>query len=61
LAIGLAELLLVAAMVYDYRIHGAVHRAYWAAACVFVAFHVAVTWAFGSPAWTDFATALTAG
>jgi hypothetical protein len=61
LAISLAELLLVVAMVYDYRKHGTVHRAYWAAVCVFVAFHLAVTWAFGSPAWTNFATALTAG
>ncbi len=62
MALIVAELLLVAAMAYDYRSHGRVHRAYWAAAAVFVAFHVGVTWAFGSPTlWLDFARSITQG
>jgi len=60
-AIVVAELLLVIAMIYDWRRHGEVHRAYWLAAAVFVVLHVGMTWAFGSPAlWMDFAHAVTA-
>jgi len=60
LAIIVSELLLVVAMVYDWRRHGEVHRAYWVAAAVFVVLHVGMMWAFGSPAlWMDFAHAVT--
>lgn len=60
-AIVVAELLLVIAMTYDYRRHGAVHRAYWFVAAIFAVFHIGVTWAFQSPQlWTDFAKAITA-
>lgn len=61
IAIVLAELLLVVSMVYDFRVHRSVHRAYWVAAIVFVTFHVAVTWAFASPAWLDLARSITQG
>ena len=54
------ELLLVAAMWYDYRVHKRVHPAYWVVAVVFVVVHVSVMWAFGSPAaWMTFARAVT--
>jgi hypothetical protein len=62
LAIIVAELLLVVAMVHDYRRHGQVHRAYWMTAVVFAVFHAGVTWAFTSPPlWMDFAQAITQG
>jgi hypothetical protein len=54
-----AELLLAAAMIYDYRTHKSVHRAYWAAAAFFITLHIAVTWAFTSPVWLAFAKAIT--
>jgi hypothetical protein len=61
IALIVAELLLAAAMVYDWRRHGQVHRAYWIAVAVFALTHIGVTWAFGGPAlWTDFARAVTA-
>jgi hypothetical protein len=61
IALVVAELLLLAAMLYDWREHGQVHRAYWLAVTVFTVMHIGVTWAFGSPAlWMGFAKALTA-
>jgi hypothetical protein len=61
IALIVAELLLAAAMVYDWRRHGQVHRAYWLAVAVFALTHIGVTWAFGGPAlWMDFARAVTA-
>ncbi len=54
------ELLLAAAMWYDYRIHRRVHPAYWVAVAVFVVAHLSVIWAFGAPAaWMTFARAIT--
>jgi len=53
-----AELLLAAAMIYDYRSHKSVHRAYWMAAAIFITLHVVVTWAFTSPTWLAFAKAI---
>jgi len=59
IALVLAELLLAAAIIYDYRTHKSVHRAYWTAAALFITLHVAVTWAFTSPMWLVFAKAVT--
>jgi hypothetical protein len=53
------ELLLAAAMVYDQMQNKRVHPAYWYAAAILVATHIAVTWAFTSPTWLAFAQALT--
>jgi uncharacterized membrane protein YozB (DUF420 family) len=61
IAIVAAELLLVSSMIYDYRSHKRIHRAYWVAAAVFVTFHVAVTWAFDSPSWLALARSITEG
>lgn len=55
IALVVAELLLAVAMIYDYRSHKSVHRAYWMAAAMFITLHVAVTWAFTSPVWLAFA------
>jgi hypothetical protein len=52
-------LLLIVAMVYDYRVHRYVHRVYWIAAGVFVVVNVAVMWAFDSPTWMAVAHAIT--
>lgn len=55
-----SELLLVAAMSYDYRTHKRIHPAYWVVAGVFIVVHLSVEWAFGSPAaWMTFARAVT--
>ncbi|MEQ1865669.1 MAG: hypothetical protein ABL996_13595 [Micropepsaceae bacterium] len=53
------ELLLAVAMIYDQVRNKRVHPAYWYAAAILVATHIAVTWAFTSPAWLAFAQALT--
>jgi hypothetical protein len=61
IALAVAELLLVAAMVHDYRTDKRVHPAYWFSAIVMLTVHVAVYWAYGSPTWMAFATAITQG
>jgi uncharacterized membrane protein YozB (DUF420 family) len=53
------DLLLAAAVAYDQLRNKRVHPAYWYAAAVLVATHIAVTWAFTSPTWLAFAQALT--
>lgn len=55
-----AYALLAVAMLHDYRTGRRIHPAYHLAAVVFVASHVAVSWAFGSEAWLSLAKALTA-
>lgn len=52
------ELLLAAAILYDWRRYGRVHPAYWTAAIVFIVFRGAVYWAFASPAWAAFVNSL---
>jgi hypothetical protein len=62
LSLFVSDLLLVAAILYDFRTHGRVHRANWVAAAMFVAVHASVTWAFTSPTlWMDFARSITQG
>lgn len=61
IAIVLAELLLAISMIYDFRSHKRIHRAYWVAAVIFATFHVAVTWAFVSPSWLALARSITQG
>jgi len=56
-----AELLLVVAMAHDYRVNRRIHPANWTGACALVAAHVGVAWAFASPVWLAFATAITQG
>jgi hypothetical protein len=53
------DLLLAAAIAYDYAHNKRIHPAYWYAAAILVATHIAVTWAFTSPTWLAFAQALT--
>lgn len=53
------ELLLAVAMAYDQVKTKRIHPAYWYAAAILVATHIAVTWAFTSPTWLAFAQALT--
>jgi hypothetical protein len=53
------ELLLAVAMAYDQLRNKRIHPAYWYAAAVLVATHIAVTWAFTSPTWLAFAQTLT--
>ena len=52
-------LLLVVAMLHDYRFHRHVHRAYWIAAGIFVVTNLGVIWGFRSPAWMAFAHVIT--
>ena len=59
IALTVAELLLVAAMVYDYRTNKRVHAAYWFSAVVMLTVQLGVAWAFTSPTWLAFATAIT--
>lgn len=61
IALIVAELLLVAAMIHDYRTSRRVHLAYWFSAFVFVAVHLSVIWAFTSSTWLAFATVITQG
>jgi uncharacterized membrane protein YozB (DUF420 family) len=53
------ELLLAVAMAYDQTRSGRIHPAYWYAAGILVATHIAVTWAFTSPTWLAFGQFLT--
>lgn len=56
------DILLVAALIHDWRKYGAIRPAYWFAVPVFFVAHVATTWAFTSPPlWMDFARAITQG
>jgi hypothetical protein len=59
ISLFLPELLLAVAMAYDHVRSKRIHPAYWYAAGILVATHVAVTWAFASPAWLAFAQFLT--
>ena len=61
IALGVAEALLVVAMIYDYSKRRHVHRAYWFAGFVFATVHIGVWWAFSSPTWFAFAKAITRG
>jgi uncharacterized membrane protein YozB (DUF420 family) len=61
IALTVAELLLVAAMVHDYRTNKRVHPAYWFSAIVMLTVQLSVYWAYGSPAWMTFAKAITRG
>jgi len=61
IALGGAELLLAVAMAYDLLTAKRIHPAYWYAAAIFAVVHVAIAWAFGSPAWMAFAQAITEG
>jgi hypothetical protein len=59
-AFGVAELLLAVAVFYDYRTYKRIHPAYQMAIVIAVLTHVAVMWAYHSPAWMSFAQAITA-
>lgn len=59
IALGVSELLLAAAIIYDYRSEQRVHPAYSIGIAVIVAVHLSVVWAFSSPAWLTFARAIT--
>ncbi len=61
LSLILPEVLLAVAVAYDYQTYKRVHPAYWLAASVLAVTHLAVTWAFASPTWLAFASAVTAG
>jgi hypothetical protein len=61
IALIITELLLVAAMIRDYRTNQRVHPAYQLSLAVLLIVHVGVAWAFASPAWLAFATAITRG
>lgn len=61
IALTVAELLLVAAMVHDYRTNKRVHHAYWFSAIVMLTVQLSVYWAYGSPTWMTFAKAITQG
>lgn len=58
-ALIVTDLLLAVAMAYDYAQNKRIHPAYWYAAAILVATHIAVTWAFTSPTWLAFAQVLT--
>jgi len=59
IALGIIEMLLVVAALYDYRVHKRVHPAWWFAIVLAVILHIGVWWAFSSPAWLAFAKAVT--
>jgi uncharacterized membrane protein YozB (DUF420 family) len=59
LSLFVSEILLAIAMVYDQTTAKRIHPAYWYGAGVLVVTHLAVTWAFYSPAWLSFARAIT--
>ncbi len=61
IALTVAELLLVAAMVHDYRNSKRIHAAYWFSAMVMLTVQLSVAWAYTSPTWLAFATAITQG
>lgn len=61
ISVVVSELLLAAAIAYDYRKYGRIHPAYVWAAGVFAAIHLALLWAFSSPDWLAFARFLTSG
>jgi hypothetical protein len=59
LALIVADILLAAAIAYDFRRQKRVHPAYALAAIVFAVTNAGVAWAFGSESWMSFAKALT--
>lgn len=59
IALGIAEALLVVAMIYDYTRRGRVHPAYWVAAATYVTLHLIVLWGYSSPTWLAFARSIT--
>lgn len=59
LSLFVSEILLAIAMAYDQATAKRIHPAYWYAAGILVVIHIAVTWAFSSPAWLSLAQALT--
>jgi hypothetical protein len=56
----IAELLLAAAVFYDYRKYKRIHPAYKLAIGVVAVTHVSVMWAFHSPTWMAFAQTIAA-
>ena len=52
------ELLLAAAIFYDWRKYGRVHPAYWTAAGVYAVYNAVIYWVFASPAWAAFVNSL---
>jgi hypothetical protein len=60
LVFGVSDLLLLIAIVHDFAGRKRVHPAYGVAAAVFALVNIGVLWAFGSPAWLEFAKQLTA-
>lgn len=61
IAVVVSELLLAAAIAYDYMTHKRVHPAYWWSAGAFSFIHISLLWAFSSPDWLAFARAITGG
>ena len=61
IALTVAELLLVAALIYDYRTNKRVHPAYWVSVIVMLTVHLSVGWAYTSPTWLAFAATITQG
>ena len=58
-SVVVAEILLLAAIAYDYNGYKRVHPAYVLAAAVYGVMHIALAWAIGSPGWMAFAHAIT--
>lgn len=58
-ALIVTDLLVAAAIAYDQVQNERIHPAYWYAAAILLATHIAVTWAFTSPTWLAFAQTLT--
>ncbi len=61
IALTVAELLLLAAIVYDHRTNKRVHPAYWVSVIVMLTVHLSVEWAYTSPTWLAFAATITQG
>jgi len=59
ISLGVADLLLAAAIAYDYSRSKRLHPAYLAAAAIFAVTNIGVFWAFASPLWTSLAKAIT--
>ncbi len=59
IALGIIEALMAVGVIYDYRVHGRVHPAWWYALALAVILHLGIWWAFSSPIWLAFAKAVT--
>jgi hypothetical protein len=59
IALGIVEALMAIGAVYDYRVHGRVHPAWWFALLLAAILHAGIWWAFSSPAWLAFAKFVT--